>query len=226
MWEREAHINCVHGEHLLRQTPYRNYLEAYRLCAGKHSEVNAIGKQLSYPLSSALTQWRFAVQINKSTLPRKSGGILRLSTRFSLSMEMSKPTRNGNWMLNPNREVKFSGANGDREILLFPVSGLATSPDWSLFLLYVMIIHHTYIKQWRCTHGSVTKRSSSSCYFRYFSYPAYCLATRKRYFTLQCGQFRCWSCEGIDKKDCEVVLHYLLYCKEVAFERHDIVTIQ
>ena len=33
--------------------------------------------------------------INKWTLPRKSGGIPWVSTRFSLSIEMSRLTRNG-----------------------------------------------------------------------------------------------------------------------------------
>ena len=36
-----------------------------------------------------------AVSINKWTKPRKSGGIPKVSTRFSLSMEMSTLTRDG-----------------------------------------------------------------------------------------------------------------------------------
>ena len=40
---------------------------------------------------------------------------------------------------NPSREPKFSGANGDREILFFPVQ-LITSRIDITFLLYVMTI--------------------------------------------------------------------------------------
>ena len=47
-----------------------------------------------------------------------------LSTRFSLSMEMSRLTRDGT--ANPSRENKFSGTHGDREIFIFPVQ-LTTS---------------------------------------------------------------------------------------------------
>ena len=43
-----------------------------------------------------------------------------VSTRFSLSMEMSRLTRNGT-AETVSRESKFSGANKDREILTFPV---------------------------------------------------------------------------------------------------------
>ena len=42
-----------------------------------------------------------------------------MSTRFSLSMEMSMLTGTG--LPNPSRETKFSGANADREILFFLV---------------------------------------------------------------------------------------------------------
>ena len=49
--------------------------------------------------------------LNKWTPPRKSGGIPFVSTRFSLSVEMSRLTRTGT--------AKFSGANGDRELFIF-----------------------------------------------------------------------------------------------------------
>ena len=57
---------------------------------------------------------------NKWTPPQKSGGIPRESTIFSLSMGMSRLTRGGR--PSPSRETKFSGANGNREIVfIFPV---------------------------------------------------------------------------------------------------------
>ena len=42
-----------------------------------------------------------------------------VSTRFRLIMEMGRLTQTR--LPNPSRETKFSGANGDREILFFPV---------------------------------------------------------------------------------------------------------
>ena len=51
---------------------------------------------------------------------RKMGGIPRVSTRFSLSME-NDPGWRGKRRPNQSREVKFSGANGDREKMIFPV---------------------------------------------------------------------------------------------------------
>ena len=76
-------------------TRYWNYLEVYRPCAGGFSAVNAIGTQLREPINLGLTRWRMAVYINKWAPPRNSGGIPYVSTRFSLSMEMSRLTRDG-----------------------------------------------------------------------------------------------------------------------------------
>ena len=42
-----------------------------------------------------------------------------MSTRFSLSMQMNRLTRDGT--AEPVSETKFSGANADREIFVFPV---------------------------------------------------------------------------------------------------------
>ena len=56
---------------------------------------------------------------------RNSGGIPYVSTRFSLSMETSSLTRDGT-AEPPSRGTKFSGANGDREKIVFPVQ-LTTS---------------------------------------------------------------------------------------------------
>ena len=55
----------------------------------------------------------------------------------------------GGGRLNPSRGTKFSGANGDREIFIFPVQ-LTTSRFGNLTRLihtqlFVMIIQHTYI---------------------------------------------------------------------------------
>ena len=75
-------------------TRHWNYLEDYWPCAGGLSAVNAIGTQLCDPINSRLTRWRMAV-LNIWTPPRKSGRIPRVSTRFSLSMEMSRSTRDG-----------------------------------------------------------------------------------------------------------------------------------
>ena len=46
-------------------------------------------------INSGLTRWRVAVLINKWTPPRKSGGTPEVNTRFSLSMEMGRLTRDG-----------------------------------------------------------------------------------------------------------------------------------
>ena len=55
--------------------------------------MDAIGTQLRDPINSGLTDgvWRF----HKWTPPRNSGGIPYVSTRFSLSMEMRRLTRDG-----------------------------------------------------------------------------------------------------------------------------------
>ena len=69
-------------------------------------------------------------------------------SRFSLSMEMSRLTRGGT--AEPaSRETKFSGANGDREILIFPVQLITSRVGSNLTrlmhtLLYLRTIH-TYI---------------------------------------------------------------------------------
>ena len=58
--------------------------------------MNDISTQLRDLINLGLTRWRMAVQINKWTPPRKSGGIpQKVSTRFSLSMEMRRLTRDG-----------------------------------------------------------------------------------------------------------------------------------
>ena len=52
---------------------------------------------------------------------------------------------------NPSRETKFSGANGDREIFIFPVqlttSRIGNLTHLMIFLLYVMTIHFIVFKE-------------------------------------------------------------------------------
>ena len=57
--------------------------------------MNAISTQLRDPMNSGLTRWRMAVLYKKWTPPRNSGGIPQVSSRFSLSTEMSRLTRDG-----------------------------------------------------------------------------------------------------------------------------------
>ena len=123
----------------------RNYLEVYWPCAGGLSAVNAIGTQLRDPINSGLTQWRIW-RFYKWTPPRNSGGIPKVSTRFSLSMEMSRLTRDGT--AEPvSREKILRHARGQGNIH-FPCSA-DHEQDWQLTrlihtLLCVMTIH-TYI---------------------------------------------------------------------------------
>ena len=77
-----------HGETCKGSTCCWNYIEDYWPCADRLLAVNTIGTQLRGPINSGLTQWctRY-VGINKWTPPRTSGGIPRVSTKFSLSVE-------------------------------------------------------------------------------------------------------------------------------------------
>ena len=77
----------------VKAAPVSNYLEIYWPCAGVLSAMSAIGTQLRDPINSGLTRCRMVVSINKWTPPRRSGGIPQVSTRFSLSMEISRLTR-------------------------------------------------------------------------------------------------------------------------------------
>ena len=57
--------------------------------------MNAFGTQLHDPIKSGLVRWHTVVLNNKLTPPRNSGGIPQVSTIFSLSIEMSRLTRDG-----------------------------------------------------------------------------------------------------------------------------------
>ena len=89
--------------------------------------MNAIGTQLRDPINSELTQWRMAVHIYKRTPPRKLGGIPRVSTRFSLSMGMSRLTPDGTAEL-VSRDQILRHARGQGNIH-FPCSA-DNEQDW------------------------------------------------------------------------------------------------
>ena len=74
-----------------------------------------------------------------------------VSTRFSLSMEMSRLTRDGT--AKPvSRETKFSGANGDREIMyIFPVQ-LTTSRIGNLTRLILCDSIGSFCPYSQCSH--------------------------------------------------------------------------
>ena len=67
-------------------TRYWNYLEDYSPCAGGFSAVDAIGTQLRDPINSGSDPMAYG-SMNKWTPPRKSGGIPKVSNRFSLNVE-------------------------------------------------------------------------------------------------------------------------------------------
>ena len=107
--------------------------------------MNAIGTQLRDPINSGLTQWRIW-RFYKWTPPRNSGGIPKVSTRFSLSMEMSRLTRDGT--AEPVSREKILRHTRGQENIHFPCSA-DHEQDWQLTrlihtLLCVMTIH-TYI---------------------------------------------------------------------------------
>ena len=72
--------------------------------------------------------------------PRKSGEIPRKSTRFSLSTENENADA-GRKSRTRLRETKFSGANGDRELLIFPVQ-LTTSSIGNLPRLIHTLLYY------------------------------------------------------------------------------------
>ena len=125
----------------------RNYLEVYWPCAGGLLVVNAIGKQLRDPKNLGLTRWRMAV--HKWTSPRNSGGIPWVSTRFSLSMEMSRLTRDGTAEpVSQDQIIRHARGQGNFH---FPCSA-DHGQDWQPYpvdpysTIYVMTMHiYTYI---------------------------------------------------------------------------------
>ena len=80
---------------------------------------------------------------------------------------------------NPSRETKFSGANGDREVFIFPIQ-LTTSRIGSLnqlihTLLHVMAIHTYTLPIGRRRRASSPQGSSSNgcCLFRSHCVPIF-----------------------------------------------------
>ena len=84
--------------------------------------------------------------------------------------------RRGTGLPNPSRDTKFSGANADREIFIFPVQltmsriGNLSRPGWcwSILLLlldYMFDFDHTYI-QWSAVYYC---RDLDPCWFEYRS---------------------------------------------------------
>ena len=99
--------------------------------------MNAIGTRLRDPINSVLTRWRRSVQTNKRTPPRNSGGIPLVSTRFNLSMEMSRLARDG------------TAEPVSRDQILWRERGQGdTNFPSSLLLLYVITLH-TFIQNKR-----------------------------------------------------------------------------
>ena len=91
--KREAYINWYMVT-CKKATLVRNYLEVYWPCAGGLSTVNAIGTQLRDPINSGLTQLRLVVlNIITDAAAEIGRNPVCNSTRFSLSMEMSRLTR-------------------------------------------------------------------------------------------------------------------------------------
>ena len=94
--------------------------------------------------------------INQWTSPRKLGGISQVSTRFSLCVENDQTDagRNcqGTKLPSPSQETKLSGANGDREIRIFPVQ-LTTSRFGNLTrMIHTLMTTHTYILHLNIQH--------------------------------------------------------------------------
>ena len=78
-----------------RMNGKKTHTHTHWSCAGGLSAVNAIGAQLRDPINSGLTQWRLAVLNIIMDAAAEIGRNPVLSTKFSLSMEMSRLTRDG-----------------------------------------------------------------------------------------------------------------------------------
>ena len=112
--------------------------------------MNAIGTQLLRDsINSGLTRWRMAVLNKQMDAAAECGRnpVRNKSTKFSLSMEMSRLTRDGT--AEPVSRDQFSGANGDREIFIFP-DQLTTCRIGNLTrLIHILSITYMY----RATSG-------------------------------------------------------------------------
>ena len=126
----------------------RNYLliEVYWPCAGGLSAVNANGAQMRDPINSGLTRWRLVVL---NIIMDAAAEIGRNPVcKHQIQPEYGDDQADaGAGLPNPSRETKFSGANADREIFIFPVQ-LTTCRIGNLTrLIHTLDIcdDHTYI---------------------------------------------------------------------------------
>ena len=76
--------------------------------------------------------------------------INNIPSRFNLSIKNEQADAGRDRRPNPSRDTKFSGANGARDIFVFPVQLttiriLATLPGRSSTLLIYVMTTHTYI---------------------------------------------------------------------------------
>ena len=108
--------------------------------------MNAIGTQLRDPINLGLARWRMAVQINIWTPPGNSGGTPQVSTRFSLSMEMSRLTRDGTAETVTRDQILRHERTGTGEYY-FPCSA-DHEQDWQPYrlthTLTICVAIHTY----------------------------------------------------------------------------------
>ena len=111
--------------------PVWNYLEVYWPGVGVLLAMNAIGTQLRDPINSGLIRWRMAVSINEWTPPRELAGMPKVSTRSSLSMEMSKLTLDGNAEPVPRDQI-FLRREREQGNIIFPCSA-DHEQDWQLY---------------------------------------------------------------------------------------------
>ena len=82
--------------------------------------MNAIGTQLRDPINSELARWRMAV-LNKYMDAAAELGRNPVSKHQIQPECRDEQAQRGTELPNPSRETKFSGANADREIFIFPV---------------------------------------------------------------------------------------------------------
>ena len=107
------------------------------------------------PINSGLRKWRMAVLKKKMDAAAELG-------RDPVSKHQFQPAEygdeRGTGLPNPSRETKFSDANGDREIFIFPVD-LTTSRIGNLtrliHILAMCVTMHTYLHTYLCIHSVV-----------------------------------------------------------------------
>ena len=81
--------------------------------------MNAIGTQLRDPINSGLTRWRIAVKyklMDAATVLERNP-----VSKYHIQPEYGDEQADAGRDCRTSRETKFSGANADREIFIFPV---------------------------------------------------------------------------------------------------------